>query len=234
MSPKEYFGKWCSVIDYVELQRAIHSIKNKELICPRYSDIFRAFNLCLYENCKVVFVGQDPYPQKDVATGLAFGNKKDVKSLSPSLEVLKECAINFEIPHNYIIFDQTLESWAEQGVLLLNSALTCEIGKPNSHAQIWRSFTSKLLFNLANKNQGLIYVLFGSQAKTFKPYINRKLNDIIEVGHPSYYARTGKNMPYSVFENINKLIKSKYNTTIEWYKELNYEEENSMFWPNAL
>ena len=129
-------------------------------------------------------------------------------------------------------------------MLLINSAFTCEVNKVGSHVNIWRSFIAKLLKNLSERETGLIYVLFGSQAKTFKPYINKNYNSIIETEHPAYYARINQKMPYSIFTNINKLIKEKYGTTIKWYQELtnlnniNYGEEASessdFFWSRGL
>lgn len=245
MSIKEYFGDWLKVIDKAEMAKILIALNNIDhsKLCPKYQDIFRAFNLCKYDECKVIFLGQDPYPQKDVATGILFGNKEGTKDLSPSLEVIKESCINYEIPHNNIEFDVTLESWAKQGILMLNSALTCEVGKVGSHVSLWRPFISKLLKNLSNKETGLIYVLFGTQAKTFKPYINTRYNNILEVDHPSYYARIGKHLPYDIFININKLLNEKYGTTIEWYKEFNninlnyYEKETNsdlFFFPSSL
>lgn len=223
MTKEEYFGKWLNVIDSFEMKRVLEVLRKTDhsRLCPEYKDIFKAFNLCSYDNCKVVFIGQDPYPQKGIATGILFGNKLGTEVLSPSLEIIKESCINHEIPHNPIEFDITLESWARQGILMINSALTCEVGKVGSHMNIWRPFISKLLKNLSEHETGIIYVLFGVRAKTFKPYINRNYNDIIEVEHPAYYARTNQIMPYSVFTDINELLKNRYNTTIKWYHELN-------------
>lgn len=215
MTIKEYFKDWLSLIDTNELYKALSKI-NKNNICPEYHNIFRAFNLCDYRNCKVICIGQDPYPQKGVATGIAFGNKSNVSTLSPSLEVIKESVINFEIPHNLITFDQTLEDWEKQGVLMLNSSLTCEVNKIGSHTMIWRPFISKFLQNMTTT--GIIYVLFGKQAQSFKPYINTKFNDVIEVQHPAYFARTNTIMP-DVFKEINNLIYNKYKEKINWYYE---------------
>lgn len=223
MTAEEYFGRWMRVLDMNEMAKVLNVLGkvNPDKLCPEYPNIFRAFELCKYDDCKVVFLGQDPYPQKGVATGILFGNKPGTKELSPSLEIIKEGCINYEIPHGPIEFDITLESWAKQGILMINSALTCEVGKVSSHVNLWRPFVSKLLKNLSEHETGMIYVLFGSQAKTFKPYIDKRYNDIIEVEHPAYFARTGQIMPYSVFTDVNKLLKGRYNTTIEWYRELN-------------
>lgn len=247
MTAEEYFGRWMRVLDMQEMAKVLNALGkvNSDRLCPEYSNIFKAFELCKYDDCKVVFLGQDPYPQKGVATGVLFGNKPDTKELSPSLEIIKEGCINYEIPHGPIEFDITLESWAKQGILMINSALTCEVGKVNSHVNLWRPFIAKLLKNLSEHETGMIYVLFGSQAKTFKPYINKNYNDIIEVEHPAYFARTGQIMPYSVFTDVNKLLKGRYNTTIEWYRELNNintddnerketTDGDDFFWPCSL
>ena len=103
-----------------------------------------------------------PYPQKGVATGILFGNKKEVleEDLSPSLKIIKEAVINFEIPHNNIIFDQTLENWAKQGILMINSALTVEMNKIGSHVMLWRPFISKLLKNLSESSCSIVSVSY--------------------------------------------------------------------------
>ena len=222
MKLTEYFGDWLKVIDKQELFKVVSKINEcyKTSVCePSYHDIFKVFNITPYNDLSIVMLGQDPYFQKNVATGIAFANKKSVTELSPSLQVLKEAVIDFEVPHNSINFDPSLEEWSKQGVLLLNSALTVEVNKPNSHAVIWRPFIISLLKNLSAINPGLIYVLFGNEAKTFKRYIE-KGNIIYFMPHPAYYARTKTKLPHSFFITLNKLIKAKYNKQIIWYKEI--------------
>lgn len=158
-----------------------------------------------------------PYPQKDIATGILFANKRETKNLSPSLQVIKEAIINPEISYN-TFFDPTLESWAKQGILMINSALTVEMNKIGSHIMLWRPFIANLLKRLSENETGIIYVLFGKQAQTFKPYINKQLNIVLEENHPAYFARIGKAMPYTIFEQISKLTKDKYGIPITWYQ----------------
>lgn len=228
MTIEEYFGDWMRVIDKPEAMKIMGWLKtvNPNTLCPALPDVFRAFRLCPYKDLKVICVGQDPYPDKFMgkprATGILFGNNKDVPEdkLSPSLQVVKESAINFEIPHNIITFDQTLELWAKQGILMINSALTCELNRVGSHVNQWRPFISKLLKNLSDKESGIIYVLFGSQAKSLRPYIKEEYNDILEIEHPAYYARLNKVMPGNIFTDINSILHKKYNEQIIWYKEL--------------
>ena len=222
MTLNEYFGNWIRVIDVNELNKVTGIIGNiRKPICPSIPDVFRSFTLCPYEDLKVVMIGQDPYPQKDIATGVLFGNRSEVSedNLSPSLKIVKEASINFEVPHNSIIFDQTLESWANQGILMINSALTVEMNKIGSHVMLWRPFIASLLKKLSENETGIIYVLFGKQAQTFKPYINKQFNTVLEENHPAYFARTGEAMPHTVFEQISKLTKGMYGMPITWYQE---------------
>lgn len=223
MTLQEYFGDWAKVIDFNELNVVLGKLGaiNPELLCPHPSYVFRAFKLCPYKELRVVFLGQDPYPQKGVATGILFGNKDRIPDdkLSPSLKVIEECCINYEIPHGPIEFDKTLESWAKQGILMINSALTCKVNEIGSHVMMWRKFIATLLKNLSYRETGIIYVLFGRQAQTFEPYIDQKYNHIIKVEHPAYFARANKIMPYSVFTDINKLLQGQYGETIKWYTE---------------
>ena len=223
MTIDEYFGDWMKVLDRAETMKIMGWLKsvNPNILCPALPDIFRAFKLCSYNRCRVIFIGQDPYPQKGVATGILFGNSKDTPEdkLSPSLDVIKEAAINFEIPHNLLTFDNSLESWARQGILMINSALTCEVNRIGSHTNIWRPFVSKLVRNLSDKRTGLIYILFGKDAQSLKPYINAKYNDIIETQHPAYFARTKQKMPYSVFKQMNDILYGRYGEKITLFNE---------------
>lgn len=244
MGLAEYFRDWLRVIDKDVLIRNTRWLnrQNPQELCPSYYNVFKAFSLLTLRECKVVIVGQDPYPQRGVATGLAFANKAGTEDLSPSLEVIKEACIDYTIPHGPIEFDCTLESWAKQGVLLLNSSLTCQVNRPGSHSLVWRPFTSKLLSNMAKETTGIIYVLMGRIAQSFYNCIDAKYNAIIECEHPAYYARKQEPMP-NIFKDINKLLKRKYNATIEWYKSnnLNNNEDerqrdfsDDFFWPSAL
>lgn len=224
MTLEEYFGRWMRVIDKRELESVLSKLGpeyKRKPICPAQSNVFKAFEVCPYDKLKVVMLGQDPYPQKGVATGILFGNKEGTRDedLSPSLQIVKEAAINFEIPHNCIIFDPTLESWAKQGILMINPALTVEMNKIGSHVMLWRPFIASLLKKLSENETGIIYVLFGKQAQTFKPYINKQFNTVLEENHPAYFARTGEAMPHTVFEQISKLTKGMYGMPITWYQE---------------
>ena len=224
MTYEEYFGDWTKVIDYNELTKVLKKVNieyNTKSIMPKYEDIFKAFTLCSLHDTKIVMLGQDPYPQRGVATGILFANHKDIseENLSPSLKIIKEAVIDFAVPHNIITFDNSLESWCKQGILMLNSALTVELNKVGSHAMLWRKFICSLLTNICKYETGLIFVLFGQQAQTFSPYINSRYNTIIKEKHPAWYARTGNKMPHSLFTTISNMCMDKYGIPIKWYEE---------------
>lgn len=203
----------------METLMRLKSVRNVN-IWPEQGDTLKAFNICDYNDLKVVMIGQDPYPQRGVATGILFGNKEGTINLSPSLELIKENVIDYTKNHEgeIINFDITLESWAKQGILMLNSALSVEENKVGSHTMLWRSFISKLLSELSDKKSGIIYVLFGETARTFKPYINQELNYVFEYKHPAYYARIDMRTDYDVFDKINKILKTNNNLKIKWYE----------------
>lgn len=216
---------WCKVIDDGLLLSTLSSIEKQVhsgiSISPDMEHVFEAFKACKYRDLNIVMLGQDPYPQKNVATGILFGNRDDVPDdkLSPSLKVIREAVICPEKPHSGVLFDNTLREWSVQGILMINSALTVETGHVGSHTMIWRPFISSLLKRISEDSTGIIYVLFGNQASTFKPYINSRFNYILEEKHPAYYARKGIRMPSTVFNEINRIMLSNYGKTIKWFKE---------------
>lgn len=236
MTIEEYFGDWRSIIDTNEVKKIVQRLlPSKSSICPNLKDIFKAFRLCPLHNVRTVLIGQDPYftyrDNKPVATGLAFANSSDTpkEKYSPSLEILKESIINFSIPHNRIIFDPSLEKWEEQGVLLLNTALSCEKGKPSSHMLLWRPFITSLIANLSKYTSGIVYVLMGSDAQSLKPYINDRFNYIIETRHPAYYARAHSQMP-NIWNCINQILIGQNGYGIKWYNTLNFKENEEVFY----
>lgn len=232
MTIQEYFGDWSKVVDLTEADRIMKKLSaSNHVICPQPKDIFKAFRLCPFNALRVVITGQDPYPtlrsvccnsvatQLPVATGLAFANSPDNKELSPSLEVLKESVINYTIPHRTTIFDPSLEKWEAQGVLLLNAALSCEVGRVGSHALLWRPFIKSLLTSLSQYHTGIVYVLMGTQAQSLEPYINKKFNHVIHIRHPSWYARQKERMPSDIWQEINSILIAQNGYGIEWFTE---------------
>lgn len=244
MTIEEYFGDWCKVIDLQEADRILKKLsQSRQIICPQIKNIFRAFHLCPLSNLKVIILGQDPYSTLSppitpidtigtiaptnptnplpTATGISFANSSDTpfNSYSPSLAVLRDSVIDFTLQHRNPTFDPTLEKWEEQGVLMLNSALSCEAGKTGSHTLLWRPFMKSLLTNLSNYTSGIIYVLMGNSAQTLEPYISSKSNYIIKTKHPSWCARSQARMPSDIWRQINTILKGLYGAGVKWYEE---------------
>lgn len=212
MSLEEYFGDWLKVIDKKTLYKIINILNtiDSSTLCPNYNNIFNCFTVCKLSNLKVIILGMSPYPQLNKATGIAFGNKRETldEDLSPSLQIIKESVINYEIPQNSVIFDPSFEDWEKQGVLMLNCALTCKVGLPSSHLGLWRPFISKLIYNMSRYMTACVYVLFGEEAKTFEPYISQ-YNYVIKEKHPSYYVRNHKKLRYNLWDEINSHLNNK-------------------------
>ena len=226
MTIQEYFGDWSKVVDLPEADRILRKLSaSNDIICPRLKDVFKAFTLCSLDNLKCVIVAQEPYPNlrngNPVATGLAFANSPDTpdSQLSPSLETLKESVIDYTVPHGIINFDPSLEKWEKQGVLLLNSALSCEAGRVGSHTLMWRPFIKSLFTNLSEYHTGIVYVLMGTVAQSFEPYINKQFNRIIHIRHPSWYVRQRQRMPSDIWREINHILMYQNGYNIEWFTE---------------
>ena len=222
MTIEEYFGDWSTVVDLKEADRITKRLSaSGNVICPSLKDIFKAFRLCSFHNLRCVVLAQDPYPQKGVATGLAFANRTNTpeSSYSPSLGILKESVIDYTIPHRRVNFDPSLEKWEAQGVLLLNSALSCEIGRVGSHVLLWRPFITSFLTNLSKCSTGIVYVLMGNQAQSLESCIDKRFNHVIRIRHPSYYARTKTRMPSDIWRQVNQILIGQNGYGIEWYQE---------------
>lgn len=211
---------WLEVIDENILKKMICTIDRiciSQKICPDRSVIFKAFRMFSLDSLKAVFLGQDPYPQKDVATGILFGNRENTP-VSPSLQVIKDSIKDLENSNNDIIFDSSLESWARQGILMINSAFTTEQNRTGSHIMLWRPFVSELIKNISDKKDKVLFVLFGRQAQTFRPYIDENRHKVIVMEHPAYFARTKEKMPCKIFMDINSCLIEQNRSPIEWYK----------------
>ena len=156
-------------------------LKNKK-IAPLPKDIFKAFELCSYQETKVVIFGQDPYFQDGLANGLAFSVDKN-NSIPASLKnIYKEIKNDIGV---VLSKNGSLDSWASQGVLLLNSCLTVEVSKPGSHSGAgWENFIKEVVM-LLNKKNNLVFLLWGKNAKKYKKYINPNSHLVLTASHPS-------------------------------------------------
>jgi uracil-DNA glycosylase len=179
----------------------------------------------------VIIVGQDPYPIKGVATGLAFAVNEDIEEIPPSLQImLDELALNYyhDITFDRENIDVTLNHWKDQGVLLLNASLTCDVLSPEgvnklfekgSHSNYWREILmEKLFFELNNELNECVFVFMGQKAQYYNKYIDPEKHCVINVVHPVSDHRSGnENFRGSkVFNRINDYLTSKNKEEIKW------------------
>lgn len=183
----------------------VNNVNEGKRFTPKFKDIFNAFYECPYDKVKVVMVGQDPYPQLGVADGVAFSCSKKGK-IEKSLQYINKAAGTDHVD---------LRCWANQGVLLLNTAFTCEVNKIGSHYAIWKSFTEYLFENLNRHNQDLIFVLLGKKAEAWSPWLDNVIK--INVSHPASAAyRGGEWDCKDLFNLVNEKLEYLEKDRIKW------------------
>jgi uracil-DNA glycosylase len=165
------------LLDFLENEYATQTIY------PPKAEVWNAFRYTSYDDVKVVILGQDPYHGEGQAHGLSFSVKQGVKH-PPSLQnMLKELESDLGLP---IPIDGTLTKWGEQGVLMLNTVLTVREGQAHSHKkQGWEQFTDTVIQKLSDREQPIIFVLWGKPAQQKKRLIDTSRHAIIEAPHPS-------------------------------------------------
>lgn len=187
------------------------------VVCPQKKDIFRAFELCPLNQIKVVILGQDPYhsiwQDKPVANGLAFSTPRGFK-VQPSLKniykLLKNSIKGFEIPSH-----GDLSKWAQQGVLLLNKALTTIAHKAEAHLDYWDGFTTHIITVINKVKPDCVYMLWGAHAQKMKRYIFHQ-KYILEANHPSPMVRNSDFQKCNHFVKANLLLKNSGQKEIDW------------------
>lgn len=165
------------------LNSNIENEYTRKTIFPEYENIFRAFDLLTPSKVKVVIIGQDPYHGLHQANGLAFSVYNECK-LPPSLvNIFKEYAedTGYLIPKN-----GDLTPWAREGVLLMNTVLTVEKAKPNSHKNIgWENFTDNVIIRLSKEFKNIVFILWGNPSQKKATLIDSSKHLILKAPHPS-------------------------------------------------
>jgi len=202
--------------DYMQkLRQFLLSEKQQgKIIYPAGGDIFNSMNLTPFENVKVVIVGQDPYHGPGQAHGLCFSVKPGVKTPPSLVNIFKEIDNDLKIPvsrHGY------LKSWAEQGVLLINSVLTVEKNKAGSHqGKGWERFTDAVIRTLNTELSGVVYLLWGSYAQKKGKIIDRKQNLVLQSVHPSPLSAHRGFFGNKHFSQANSYLESLGKQAICW------------------
>lgn len=186
-------------------------------IYPEDSEVFSAFSKTPYLNVKVVIIGQDPYHQKGQAHGLSFSVPKGVK-IPPSLKnIYKELEEDLTLPKGFFK-EGCLENWAKQGVLLLNTTLTVNQGNPLSHyGKGWELFTDAVMQVLAQREDPVIFVLWGNSAqKKAAKIAKNERHTILTAPHPSPFSAYTGFFGCRHFSKINSILKALSKKEINW------------------
>ena len=184
-------------------------------VYPEKKNLFRAFKACPFEKVKIVILGQDPYYNGD-ANGLAFGNDDSAAYTSRSLLKIFNVIERDYYDGLCLDFDFSLENWSDQGILMLNTALTVRKNKPGSHTKQWKKFTSAVLESLNDYAPGTVFMLWGGHAKAFIPYLSENMH-ILTSEHPAYAVRQGnRDWNCTNFKEANEILLEKYGTEIKW------------------
>ena len=186
--------------------------KNKQIF-PPYENIFDALRFTDYDDVKVVILGQDPYHGLGEAHGLSFSVRENVK-MPPSLQnIFKELYNDLGIKRT----KSDLTDWAKEGVLLLNSIMTVEKDKPLSHKNKgWEIFTDTVISKLNEREEPVIFLLWGSFARSKKELITNSGHKIIESVHPSPLSASRGFFGSKPFSKINNYLKSINKEEIKW------------------
>ena len=206
---KDYFKK---------LQEFLAVEYNNHTIYPLAENIFNSLNYCKFEDVKVVIIGQDPYHNFKQAHGLSFSVEEDIAKPPSLLNIFKELESDLGC---YIPNHGNLTKWAKQGVLLLNSVLTVEAHKANSHkGKGWEEITTKVIDLLNDREDPVIFLLWGGSAKAIGKNINTKKHFVLTAVHPSpMSANQGGWFGCKHFSKTNEILKNLGKTPIDWQIE---------------
>ena len=211
----------------IQLKQFITERRKETNVFPEPQYMFNAFNLCPYDKLKVVIIGQDPYPQKGCAHGLAFSTLQTSTPFSLQ-KIFEEIHDNLypyvnKNEHKYLFPSNNLTSWAQQGVLLLNRILSVEENSPGKHKNRgWEYFTDSVVKKLNEYDKPLVFMLWGNDAKELKPFITDTKHLILEAAHPASEAHKGKGfLGCKHFFKAHEFLKDKRNDLEENFIDLN-------------
>lgn len=214
----EYFnyGEW----DVVK-----ERLQDRQSVCPsKYTkDIFKGLTLTPFTEVKVVILGQDPYPNKSFSTGVAFSIPKEYSSLGNNLR-FPPTLDNFfkeytkDLGYSYPTIGN-LESWSNQGVLLINAIPTCDEWKSMSHDwNEWHLLTTEIINKLSAKGD-IVFVFLGSVARRWSDHVDTLNNDLLEYSHPSPRGSLNSKTPFlgsRMFSTINAKLVQNLQEPIDW------------------
>ncbi|MBD2200869.1 MULTISPECIES: uracil-DNA glycosylase [Calothrix] len=199
---------------FLKLQNFLLEESQSHTIYPPEKDIFSAFELTPYEQVNVLLLGQDPYHDQNQAHGLCFSVRPGFKPPPSLINIFKELKddVGFNIPnHGY------LETWAKQGILMLNAVLTVRAHTPNSHKnQGWEIFTDAVISKVNQKPDPVVFVLWGGYAQKKLKLIDTKKHTVIQSAHPSPLSARNGFFGSKPFSAINSALHSCGKPQIDW------------------
>lgn len=188
-----------------------------KIIYPKNSEIFNALAYAPFQNVKVVILGQDPYHGPNQAHGLCFSVRKGVPLPPSLLNIFKELESDLGIPRPA---HGCLESWAKQGVLLLNAVLSVESGKAGSHADLgWERFTDKVISELSERKSVLVFMLWGAYAQKKGAVIDGRKHLVLKAPHPSPFSADKGFFGCKHFSKANEALQAQGLSPINWALE---------------
>ena len=199
------------------VNKLIGLVNNERRFTPKFKDVFNAFIECPYEDLKVIIVGQDPYPQLGVADGIAFSCSKKGKAEKSLQYILKQTVGDYTDTGKvmYTPEECDLRRWSKQGVLLINTALTCEINSIGSHIDLWKPFSRYLFYTINKKHNNIPVILMGKKAEVWQPLLSNQ--KIYKTAHPASAAyRGGEWDSGDVFNKVNEELKKQGRVCIDW------------------
>ncbi len=198
-----------SVMSFVHQQR-----NSGKCIYPAADKVFEAFRVSVFDNLKVVILGQDPYHGPGQAHGLCFSVEKNV-AIPPSLRnIYKELYADLGIPSPQ---HGNLQSWAEQGVFLLNAVLTVEAGQANSHrGRGWETFTDNVITIISEQSEHLVFLLWGAAAQKKIALIDENKHTVLKTVHPSPLSAHRGFLGCKHFSKTNQALEKHNQSPINW------------------
>lgn len=199
---------------FKDLTRQVKDAYLTTTVYPPPKLIFNAFWLCPFSEVKVVILGQDPYHGPGQAHGLSFSVPEGTRT-PPSLQnIYKEIETDIGSP---VPESGNLERWAKQGVLLLNATLTVEARQPNSHQALgWQTFTDAVIKKISDDKEHVVFMLWGSFAKSKAALIDWEKHLILEAAHPSPFSAHNGFFGCQHFSQANEYLKEHSLEPIEW------------------
>lgn len=214
-------NKWDEVLTgefdkeyYQNLRKFLIEEYRSKTIYPDMHDIFNALKATSYEDVKVVILGQDPYHEPGQAHGMSFSVKKGIKTPPSLVNIYKEMKddLGYEIPgHGYLM------QWAKNGVLLLNTCLTVQAHKANSHkGRGWEQFTDRVISLLNDREKPVVFILWGANAKSKQQLITGRQHLILTGAHPSPLSAYNGFFGGKYFSRANEFLEANGETPVDW------------------